>query len=45
MQDPYSLNVDEDKKKKPTDYANAEMLDRINKLEDAMLGKDNKKSW
>ena len=26
-------------------FANPEMLDRISKLEDAMLGKDSKKAW
>jgi cell division septum initiation protein DivIVA len=42
MKDPSSLN---EAKKKPADYANSEMLDRINKLEEGMLGKDSKKAW
>ena len=37
MLDPNSLN---DGKKKEKEYANADMLDRIKKLEDGMLGKD-----
>jgi len=39
MQDP-KLNAS-----KPANYANPDMLDRISKLEDAMLGKDSKKAW
>lgn len=42
MKDSSSLN---ETKKKPADYANSEMLDRINKLEEGMLGKDSKKAW
>ena len=39
MQDPHSLNT------KVKDFSNPEMLDRIAKLEDGMLGKDTKKAW
>jgi hypothetical protein len=42
MQDP---QVAASKDTKPVNYANPEMLDRISKLEDGMLGKDSKKLW
>ena len=42
MQDHSSLN---EVIKKPVEYANSEMLDRITRLEDGMMGKDSKKSW